>query len=123
MLNRMEHLNLEQFQFLIIIANLLVPAFLIAFYNDTGLTALIRDLLEKNSYRSTQIVAYGRMYFKSAFTSRVVLPHCWFCGYYDFSCTILLYQMMASSILAWIVIAIYVGYLLLIYTNVFYHLG
>ena len=67
-LNRMEYLNLEQSQFLIIVASLLIAAFLIAFYNDTGLAALIRDLLISNSYRSTQVVAYGRMYFKPAFT-------------------------------------------------------
>ena len=66
-LNHMEYLNFEQSQSLIIVASLLIVSFLIAFYNDTGLAALIRDLLLKNSFRSTQVIAYGRIYFKPAF--------------------------------------------------------
>ncbi len=66
-LNHMEYLNFEQPQSLIIVASLLIVSFLIAFYNDTGLAALIRDLLLKNSFRSTQVIAYGRTYFKPAF--------------------------------------------------------
>ena len=62
-----EYLNLEHPQSLIIVACLMIGSFLIAFYNDTGLGALIRDLLLKNNYRSTQVIAYGRMYFKPAF--------------------------------------------------------
>ena len=63
-LHHMEYLNFEQPQSLIIVASLLIVSFLIVLYNDTGLAALIRDLLLKNSYHSTQIIAYGRMYFK-----------------------------------------------------------
>lgn len=66
-LNHMEYLNFEQPQSLIIVASLLIVSFLIAFYNDTGLAALIRDLLLKNSFRSTQVIAYGRIYFKPVF--------------------------------------------------------
>ena len=117
-LNRMEYLNLEQPQFLIIIASLLIAAFLIAFYNDTGLAALIRDLLIRNRYRSTQVIAYGRMYFKPAFTFKgsfyliagfvvvMISPILFF-----------LYQMLASPILAWTVIALCVLPLLVIYTS------
>ncbi len=65
-LHRMEYLNFEQPKSLIIVASLLIGSFLIAFYNDTGLAAIIRDLLLKNSYRSTQVISYGRMYFKPA---------------------------------------------------------
>lgn len=66
-LDRMEYLNFEQPQSLIIVASLLIVSFLIALYNDTGLAALIRDLLLKKSYRSTQVIAYGRIYFKPVF--------------------------------------------------------
>ena len=66
-LHHREYLNLEQPQSLIIITSLLIVSFLIAFYNDTGLAALIRDLLLKDNYRPTQVIAYGRMYFKPAF--------------------------------------------------------
>ena len=66
-LHRVEYLNFEQPQSLIIVASLLIFSFLIAFYNDTGLAALIRDLLLKNSFRSTQVITYGRIYFKPAF--------------------------------------------------------
>ena len=117
-LNHMEYLNLEQPQFLIIVASLLIAAFLIAFYNDTGLAALIRDLLISNSYRSTQIVAYGRMYFKPAFTFKgsfyliagfvvvMISPVLFFIHY-----------TLVSSILAWTVIALCVLPLLVIYTS------
>ena len=64
--NRAEYLNLEQPQFLTAVVVLLIGAFLIAFYNDTGLAALIRDLLINSSYRSTHVISYGRMYFKPA---------------------------------------------------------
>ena len=66
-LHHMEYLNFEQPQSLIIVASLLIVSFLIAFYNDTGLAALIRDLLLKKSYRSTQVITYGWIYFKPAF--------------------------------------------------------
>ena len=66
-LHHMEYLNFEQPQSLIIVATLLIVSFLIAFYNDTGMAALIRDLLLKDNYRSTQVISYGRMYFKPAF--------------------------------------------------------
>ena len=117
-LNHMEYLNLEQPQSLIIVASLLIAAFLIAFYNDTGLAALIRDLLIRNSYRSTQVVAYGRMYFKPAFTFKgsfyliagfvvvMISPILFF-----------LYQMMASPILAWTMITLCVLPLLVIYSS------
>ncbi len=117
-LNQMEYLNLEQPQFLIIVASLLIAAFLIAFYNDTGLAALIRDLLIKNSYRSTQVIAYGRMYFKPAlifkgsfyliagFVVVVISPILFF-----------VYQMLASPILAWTVIALCTLPLLVIYVS------
>ena len=117
-LNHMEYLNLEQPQFLIIVASLLIAAFLIAFYNDTGLAALIRDLLIKNSYRSTQVIAYGRMYFKPAFIFKG--------SFYLISGFVvvmispilfLLYQRVASPILAWTVIALCVLPLLVIYTS------
>lgn len=117
-LNHMEYLNLEQPQFLITVVSLLIAAFLIAFYNDTGLAALIRDLLIRNSYRSIQVVAYGRIYFKPAFTFKgsfyliagfvvVMISPILF----------LLYQMLASTILAWAVIALCVLPLLVIYTS------
>ena len=117
-LNHMEYLNLEQPQFLITVAGLLIAAFLIAFYNDTGLAALIRDLLIRNNYRSTQVVAYGRMYFKPAFTFKgsfyliagfvvVVISPILF----------LLYQMLVFPILSWTVIAFCVLPLLVIYTS------
>ncbi len=66
-LHHREYLNFEQPQSLIIVVCLMIGAFLIAFYNDTGLAALIRDLLLKNNYRSKQVITYGRMYFKPAF--------------------------------------------------------
>lgn len=66
-LGGLKYLNLEQPQFLIIIASLLISSFLIAFYNDTGLAAVIRDLLTRHNYRSVQVIAYGRKYFKPAF--------------------------------------------------------
>ena len=117
-LNHIEYLNLEQPQFLIIVASLLIAAFLIAFYNDTGLAALIRDLLLKNSYRSTQVIAYGRMYFKPAFIFKgsfyliagfvvVMISPILF----------LLYQMLASPILGWTVIGLCVLPLLVIYAS------
>ena len=64
--NEVEYLNLEEPQFLIAVTGLLIGAFLIAFYNDTGLAALIRDLLIQRSYRSVEVITYGRMYFKPA---------------------------------------------------------
>ncbi len=117
-LNHMEYLNLEQPQFLIIVVCLLIAAFLIAFYNDTGLAALIRDLLINNNYRSTQVVAYGRMYFKPAFAFKgsfylisgfvviIISPVLFFIHY-----------TLASSILAWTVIALCVLPLLVIYSS------
>ena len=117
-LNQMEYLNLEQSQFLIIVTGLLTAAFLIAFYNDTGLAALIRDLLISKSYRSTQVVAYGRMYFKPAFLFKgsfyliagfvvVMLSPVLFFIHYR----------LASAILAWTVIALCVLPLLVIYAS------
>ena len=117
-LDQMEYLNLEQPQFLIIVVGLLIAAFLIAFYNDTGLAALIRDLLINNSYRSTQVVAYGRMYFKPAFAFKG--------SFYLISGFVvvmispllfLLYQVLASPILAWTVIGLCVLPLLVIYIS------
>lgn len=117
-LHRMEYINFEQPQSLIIVASLLIASFLIAFYNDTGLAAVIRDLFLKKSYRSTQVIAYGRMYFKpvfifkvlfyflSAFVVVIVLPFLFF-----------IYRMQASPILAWAVISLCILPLLIIYTG------
>ena len=117
-LNHMEYLNLEEPQFLMIVASLLIAAFLIAFYNDTGLAALIRDLLINNSYRSTQVVTYGRMYFKPAFIFKgsfyliaafvviIISPVLFF-----------IYHTLVSPFLAWIVIALCVLPLLVIYSS------
>ena len=116
--NEGEYLNLEEPQFLITVAGLLIGAFLIAFYNDTGLAALIRDLLIKNSYRSTEVIGYGRMYFKPALLFKgsfyivaglvVVLmsPVLFF-----------IYSILASPILGWTVIAVCVLPLLVIYIS------
>ena len=115
-LKNMEYLNLEQPQFLILVVGLLIGAFLIAFYNDTGLAALIRDLLVKNSYRSTQVIAYGRMYFKPAFLFKG--------SFYIITALVLIvispvllivYQLLTSTLFAWILIAICVLPLFVIY--------
>ena len=117
-LNNMEYLNLEQSQSLMIVGGLLIAAFLIAFYNDTGLAALIRDLLISNSYRSTQVVAYGRMYFKPAFTFKGSFYL--IAGFVVVMLSIglfFVYDALASAILAWTVIALCVLPLLIIYAS------
>ena len=117
-LGGLKYLNLEQPQSLIIIASLLTVSFLIAFYNDTGLAALIRDLLTRNKYRSAQVIVYGRKYFKPAFIfkgsfylitgvvviaiSPVLFP---------------LYRILPSPLYAWSVIGICVLPLLIVYTG------
>ena len=117
-LNRMEYLNLEQPQFLITVASLVIGAFLIAFYNDTGLAALIRDLLIKSRYRSTQVITYGRMYFKPAFLFKgtfyliaglvaiMILP-----------VLFVIYQLLVSALFAWIVIVLCILPLFVIYIS------
>ncbi len=117
-LNHMEYLNLEQPQFLIIVACLLIVSFLIAFYNDIGLAALIRDLLINHSYRSIEVVAYGRMYFKPVFIFKgsfylisglvvIIISLIFFYIHYT----------LTSSILTWTVIALCVLPLLIIYSS------
>ena len=117
-LSRLEYLNLQQPQFLIIIGSLLISSFLIAFYNDTGLAAVIRDLLIQNNYRSAQVIAYGWMYFMPAFIFKgsVYL----FAGLVAIMISPVLfsvYQMLTSPIHAWTVIGICVLPLLIIYTG------
>ena len=119
-LNQIEYLNLEQPQFLIAVAGILIGAFLIAFYNDTGLAALIRDLLLKRSYRSTQVITYGRVYFRPVFIFKG--------SFYVLSAVavilispvlFVIYQLLATPIFRWTVIAlsmlplfvVYVGFL------------
>ena len=114
--NEVEYLNLEEPQFLIAVTGLVIGAFLIAFYNDTGLAALIRDLLIKHSYRSTEVIAYGRMYFKPAllfkgsfymgagFVAVLISPVLFF-----------LYQRLVAPPLAWTVIVLCVLPLFVIY--------
>jgi len=118
MFKHLEFLNLEHPQALLIIAGLLIGSFLIAFYNDTGLAALIRDLLIKNNYRSVQVIAYGRTYFKPAllfkgsfcvlmgFVVITILPLLFF-----------LYQKLTPPILALTVIGLLVLPLLIIYAS------
>ena len=116
--NAGEYLNLEEPQFLMTVATLLMGAFLIAFYNDTGLAALIRDLLIKSSYRSTEVIGYGRMYFKPALLFKgsfyivaglvVVLMS---------SVLFFIYAILASPILGWAVIALCVLPPLVIYIS------
>lgn len=117
-LNQMEYLNLEQPQFLITIVGLLIGAFLIAFYNDTGLAALIRDLLLKHRYRSAAVITYGQMYFKPAllfkgsfyiiagFVVVIISPVLLF-----------IYSILASPILGWAVIALCVLPLFVVYIS------
>ena len=117
-LNQMEYLNLEQPQFLIAVGGLLIGAFLIAFYNDTGLAALIRDLLIKSNYRSAEVITYGRMYFKPAllfkgsfyivagFVVVIISP-----------VVLFIYAILASQILGWTVIALCVLPLFVIYIS------
>ena len=118
LLNALEYLNLEHPQSLVIIASLLIVSFLIAFYNDTGLAALIRDLLIENNYRSTQVVVYGQKYFKPAFIFKgsvyllaglvtiAISPVLFF-----------LYRMLASPLHVWIVIGICVLPLFIVYAG------
>ena len=114
--NSMEYLNLEQPQFLLVVVGLLIGAFLIAFYNDTGLAALIRDLLVKNSYRSAQVIAYGRIYFKPAFLFKG--------SFYIITALVLvvispvlfvIYHLLTSVLFAWITIALCLLPLFVIY--------
>ena len=117
-LGGLKYLNLEQPQSLIIIGSLLIVSFLIAFYNDTGLAALIRDLLIRNNYRSAQVITYGRKYFKPAFifkgsfyllTGVVVIA----VSPVLFS----LYRILSSTLYAWSVIGICALPFLIIYTG------
>ena len=105
--NRAEYLNLEQPQFLTVVAGLLIGAFLIAFYNDTGLAALIRDLLINSSYRSTQVIRYGRMYFKPALLFKGAFYLMAGCVAIVISAVLLvIYQALASAVFGWIVIVL-----------------
>ena len=105
--NRAEYLNLEQPQFLTVVAGLLIGAFLIAFYNDTGLAALIRDLLINSSYRSTQVISYGRMYFKPALLFKGTFYLMAGCVAIVISAVLLvIYQALASAVFGWIVIVL-----------------
>ena len=118
LLNALEYLNLEHPQSLVIIASLLVVSFLIAFYNDTGLAALIRDLLIENNYRSTQVITYGWRYFKPAFIFKgsVYL----LAGLVSIAISPVLfslYRVLASPIHAWIVIGICVLPLFIVYAG------
>lgn len=117
-LGGLQYLNLEQPQSLIIIASLLIVSFLIAFYNDTGLAALIRDLLIRNNYRSAQVIAYGRRYFKPAFIFKG--------SFYLLTGVIVIaispvlfsvYHILPSPLYAWIVIGVCVLPLLIVYTG------
>ena len=103
---------------MIIIASLLIVSFLIAFYNDTGLAALIRDLLIRNNYRSVQVIAYGRKYFKPAFIFKG--------SFYLLTGVVVIaispvlfsvYRILPSPLYAWNVIGICVLPLLIIYTG------
>ena len=117
-LNQMEYLNLEQPQFLIAVVGLLIGAFLIAFYNDTGLAALIRDLLLNHSYRSVEVLTYGQMYFKpallfkgsfyiiSGFVVVIISPVLFF-----------IHSILASPILGWTVITLCVLPLIVVYIS------
>ena len=117
-LNQGEYLNLEEPRFLIAVAGLLIGAFLIAFYNDTGLAALIRDLLLKHSYRSAKVITYGQMYFKPALLFKgsfyivagfvVVLMS---------PVLLFIYSILASPILGWTVIALCVLPLFVVYIS------
>ena len=117
-LSGLEYLNLEQPQFLIIMASLLIGSFLIAFYNDTGLAAVIRDLLIQNNYRSAQVIAYGRRYFMPAFIfkgSFYLLAG--FVAIMIFPVLFFLCRGLTSPIHAWFVIGICVLPFLIIYTG------
>ena len=105
--NRGEYLNLEQPQFLIAVVGILTGAFLIAFYNDTGLAALIRDLLIKSSYRSTQVIAYGKMYFKPAFLFKGSFYLMAGLVFVTLAAALLVvYQLLASRLVGWSVIVL-----------------
>ena len=105
--NRGEYLNLEQPQFLIAVVGILIGAFLIAFYNDTGLAALIRDLLIKSSYRSTQVIAYGKMYFKPAFLFKGSFYLMAGLVFVTLAAVLLVvYQLLASRLVGWSVIVL-----------------
>ena len=116
--DRAEYLNLEQPQFLIAVAGILTGAFLIAFYNDTGLAVLIRDLLLKHSYRSTQVITYGRAYFKPVFIFKG--------SFYVLSAVavilispvlFVIYQLLATPIFRWTVIALCMLPLFVVYIS------
>ena len=117
-LGGLKHLNLQQPQPLIIIASLLIVSFLIAFYNDTGLAALIRDLLIRNNYRSAQVIVYGGKYFKPAFFFKV--------SFYLLTSLVViatspilfsLYHILPSPLYAWSMIGICVLPFLIVYTG------
>ena len=85
----LRYLNLEQPQSLIIMGSLVIGSFLIAFYNDTGLASLIRDLLIQNSYRfSTGYYLWTDVFQTSLHLQRLVLLARRFCRYCDFSSAI-----------------------------------
>ena len=116
--DRMEYLNLEQPQFLMTVVGLVIGAFLIAFYNDTGLAALIRDLLMKSSYRSVEVITYGQVYFKPAFLFKG--------SFYIGSAVVIilmspvlffLYQLLAAPIFGWAVIGLCVLPLFVVYIS------
>ena len=105
--NRAEYLNLEQSQFLTAVAVLLIGAFLVAFYNDTGLAALIRDLLINSSYRSTHVISYGRMYFKPALLFKgAFYLIAGFVAIVIAAVLLVAYQALASAVFGWIVIVL-----------------
>ena len=117
-LNRMEYLNLEEPELLIAVAGILIGTFLIAFYNDTGLAALIRDLLLKRSYRSTQVLTYGRVYFKPVFIFKG--------SFYFVSAVVIilvspvlffLYQLLVAPIFRWTVIGLCLLPLFVVYIS------
>jgi hypothetical protein len=68
----LELYHLEHPQALILLGGLLTGATFIVFYNNTGLAAILRDLLIKHHYRSRQVIGYGKTYFLSFF--RFKLP-------------------------------------------------
>ena len=114
----LKYLNFEQPQSLIIIGSLVIGSFLIAFYSDTGLASLIRDLLIQNNYRSAQVIAYGQMYFIPAFIFKGSFYL--FTGLVVIAISPLLFflsRMLTSATHTWTAIGICVLPLLIIYTG------
>lgn len=117
-LNHIEYLNLEQPEFLMAVAGILIGAFLIAFYNDTGLAAVIRDLLLKRSYRSTQVITYGKVYFRPVFIFKG--------SFYVLSAVavilispvlFIIYQLLGTPIFRWTVIGLCMLPLFVVYIS------